>query len=209
MTRQEIKARAKAQMGNSLFGSSWLLALAVCLIPTLASMLGSIPMIGSIAVLVVSGPLAYGVAYCFLKQTRDGQPMNIGDVFKGFTDDFTGTFLIGLMTSIFTALWSLLFVIPGIVKSYSYSMAYYIKADHPEYNWKQCIAASQQMMNGHKMDLFVQHLSFIGWEIVGSLCLGIGVLWVTPYMTAANAQFYESLKAIPAQQPAPAQPANA
>lgn len=193
MTRQTIKAMAKAQMGNNIFGSGWLLALVVCFIPSLAGLLSSIPGIGGAIVLVVSGPLAYGVAYCFLKQTRDGQPMDIGDVFKGFTVDFTGTFLIGLMTSIFTALWSLLFVIPGIVKGYSYAMANFIKVDHPEYDWKQCITASRQLMDGHKMDLFVQDLSFIGWLIVGSLCFGIGTLWVTPYMQAARAQFYQSL----------------
>ncbi|MBR2338643.1 MAG: DUF975 family protein [Clostridia bacterium] len=192
MTRQEIKARAKAQLGNNIFGSAWLLALVVCLIQSLP---GAVPSIGTILVLVLGGPLAYGVAYCFLKQSRDGQPMNIGDMFKGFTDDFLGTFLLGLLSSLFIALWSLLLVIPGIVKSYAYAMAYYIKVDHPEYDWKQCLSTSQQMMNGHKMDLFVQDLSFIGWFLVGSLCLGVGVLWVVPYRTASYAQFYESLKA--------------
>jgi uncharacterized membrane protein len=202
MTRQEIKARAKAQLGGNIFGSPWLLALVVCLIASAVSLLNTIPMIGSIAVLVVTGPIAYGMAYCFLKQTRDGEPMNIGDVFKGFSDDFTGTLLIGLMTSVFTVLWSILFVIPGIVKTYSYSMAYYIKADHPEYKWNECITASRQLMNGHKMDLFIQDLSFIGWMFVGSLCLGVGTLWVAPYMEAARSQFYESLKvAVAAEQP--------
>lgn len=199
MTRQEIKARAKAQLGGNIFGSAWLLALVVCLIQSLPAV---IPTIGTVLSLVLAGPLAYGVAYCFLKQSRDGQPMNIGDMFKGFSQDFLGTFLLGLLSSLFVALWSLLLVIPGIVKTYAYSMAFYIKVDHPEYDWKQCLNASQQMMKGHKTDLFVQDLSFIGWLFVGSLCLGVGTLWVTPYMQASRAQFYESLKsAAPTEQP--------
>lgn len=155
---------------------------------------GIIPGIGA---LLVVGPLEYGMAYIFLKQARDHQPVQLGDMFRGFQDDFGGTFLIGLMTSLFTFLWSLLFVIPGIVKAYAYSMAYYIKLDHPDYGWKACIDASRQMMDGHKWEKFVLDLSFLGWIIVGSLCLGVGTLWVTPYMEAANAQFYEYVRTCP------------
>ena len=82
-------------------------------------------------------------------------------MFRGFQDDFGGTFLIGLMTSLFTFLWSLLFVIPGIVKMYAYSMAYYIKLDHPDYGWKACIDESRQLMDGHKWEKFVLDLMFL------------------------------------------------
>ena len=97
----------------------------------------------------------------------------------------------------FIFLWSLLFVIPGIVKMYAYSMAYYIKLDHPDYGWKACIDESRQLMDGHKWEKFVLDLSFLGWIIVGSLCLGVGTLWVTPYMEATNAQFYEYVRCCP------------
>ena len=178
------------QLGNGIFHNLWLNAVLVCFIySAILSVSASVPG----ATLILTGPISYGLAYVFLKQARDKQPMNVGDLFKGFTNDFGGTLLIGLMTTIFTALWSLLFVIPGIVKAYSYSMAYYIKLDHPEYNWKQCIDESQRMMKGYKMTLFIQDLSFIGWMIVGSLVLGIGTLWVVPYMQATRAQFYNSL----------------
>lgn len=150
-----------------------------------------------IGALLVVGPLEYGMAYIFLKQARDHQPVQLGDMFRGFQDDFGGTFLIGLMTSLFTFLWSLLFVIPGIVKAYAYSMAYYIKLDHPDYGWKACIDESRRLMDGHKWEKFVLDLSFLGWIIVGSLCLGVGTLWVTPYMEAANAQFYEYVRTCP------------
>lgn len=193
MTRQEIKARAKDQLGNNLFCNAWLFAVLACFIfSVICGAAGSI--IVGIGAVIVTGPLSFGLNYLFLKQARDNQPMDLGDMFKGFSSDFGQNLLIGLMTAIFTALWSLLLIVPGIVKAYSYSMVYYIKADHPEYNWRQCIAESQAMMNGHKMDLFIMDLSFIGWMIVGSLCLGVGTLWVSAYMEAARAHFYESIQ---------------
>lgn len=193
MTRQEIKARAKDQLGNNIFCNAWLFAVLACFIfSVICSVAGSI--IVGIGAVIVTGPLSFGLNYLFLKQARDHQPMDLGDMFKGFSSDFGQNLLIGLMTAIFTALWSLLLIVPGIVKVYSYSMVYYIKADHPEYDWRQCIAESQAMMNGHKMDLFILDLSFIGWMIVGSLCLGVGTLWVSAYMEAARAHFYESIQ---------------
>ncbi len=193
MTRQELKARAKDQLGNNLFCNAWLFAVLACFIfSVICSVAGSI--IVGIGAVIVTGPLSFGLNYLFLKQARDHQPMDLGDMFKGFSSDFGQNLLIGLMTAIFTALWSLLLIVPGIVKVYSYSMVYYIKADHPEYDWRQCIAESQAMMNGHKMDLFILDLSFIGWMIVGSLCLGVGTLWVSAYMEAAHAHFYESIQ---------------
>lgn len=195
MTRQEIKDRAKAQLGRNIFSASWMLALVVCFIASaILSAAGSVTAwAGGVGTVIVLGPISLGLAYCFLKQTRDGQAMSIKDLFIGFSSQFGQLLLLGLMQSIFIFLWTLLFVVPGIVKSYAYSMAYYIKADHPEYSWKECLDESQKMMQGHKGELFVQDLSFIGWLILGGLCMGIGTLWVAPYIQAARAQFYESL----------------
>lgn len=196
MDRAELKARARAQLGGGIFQNAWMTALAACLlIGLIGAAAGSI--LPGLGALLVIGPLEYGQAYLFLKQARDGQKMQLGDMFRGFQDDFGGTFLIGLMTGIFTFLWSMLFVIPGIVKYYSYSMAYYVKLDHPEYGWKACIDESRRIMNGHKLEKFVLDLSFIGWIIVGSLCLGVGTLWVTPYMAATEAYFYEYVRTCP------------
>ena len=205
MTRQQIKAMARAQLGNSIFGNTWLIAVVVILIQgALSYSVNVIPGVGQIATILISGPMAYGVASMFIKQTRTGEPMNIPDIFNGFRDDFSNTFLIGLMTTLFTMLWSLLFVIPGIVKAYSYSMAMYIKNDNPDYDWRKCIDESQEMMSGHTADLFMLDLSFLGWMIVGTLCAGVGVFWVNAYMSAAHAQFYEDLRlhsGQPEQQP--------
>lgn len=205
MTRQQIKAMARAQLGNGIFGNTWLIAVVVIVIQMAVTyFVNGIPCVGQIAAILLAGPISYGVASMFLKQTRTGEKMDIPDIINGFKDDFSNTFLIGLMTFIFTFLWSLLFVIPGIVKKYAYSMAMYIKNDNPDYDWKRCIDESQEMMRGHKAELFILDLSFLGWMIVGTLCAGVGVFWVNAYMAAAHAQFYEDLRlhgVQPEQQP--------
>lgn len=200
MSRKELRARARAQLGGKIFAESWLIAILVSIIVAAVTGVSNVvPVVGAI---IVSGPLAYGMSKLFLKQARDNEKMDIAGVFDGFKEDFAGNLLLGLMQAIFIALWSMLFVIPGIVKSYAYSMAYFIKNDDPSKGWKQCIDESRAMMKGHKMQLFLLDLSFIGWIIVGSFCFGIGVLWVEAYMQAARAQFYESIK--PVEEAAPA-----
>ena len=87
-----------------------------------------------------------------------------------------------------------LLVIPGIVKSYSYYMMGYILTDHPEMGWKEAIAESKQMMYGHKMDLFVLHLSFLGWILLSCLTLGVLLIYTLPYMQQTEANFYRMLK---------------
>ena len=151
-----------------------------------------VPFLGK---LIIMGTLETGVALIYLKLSYR-EPAEIGDLFQPF-QNFVNTFFAGFLSTIFTFLWSLLFVIPGIVKMYAYSMAYYIKLDHPDYGWKACIDESRQLMDGHKWEKFVLDLSFLGWIIVGSLCLGVGTLWVTPYMEATNAQFYEYVRCCP------------
>ena len=195
MDRKELKDRAKAQLGGSIFSSNWVYAvLAIVIYMVIVSAVSTIPGVGTLIVLVFSGALEFGLVHIFLKQARDGEKMEIGSLFKGFSDDIGGNIVLGLLVALFTFLWSLLFIAPGIIKAYAYSMAFYVKSDHPEYGWKECMDESQRIMNGHKMDLFVLHLSFIGWGIVGALCLGVGTLWVQAYMSATTAHFYESIK---------------
>jgi len=190
MTRQQLKELAKAQLGMQLFGRPWLLAVAVTLIyGAVLAAAGNIPVAG----ILISGPISYGFAWVFLRQSRDGAPMEIGELFCGFSEDFVQTMLIGLLTSLFTALWTILFFPIGIVKGYAYSMAYFVKADNPHLNANDCITLSREIMDGHKIELFVLDLSFIGWYILGYLCLGVGVLWVIPYHNAARAQFYNAV----------------
>ena len=192
MTRAGLKAQAKAQLGGGIFQTPWLMALVACLIVSaLTSAAGAIGY--GIVSIIVSGPLFYGLCRLFLQQSRFGTGMDLGQVFRGFQDDFGGTLLLSLMTWLFTLLWGLLLVVPGVVKSYGWSQAMFLKVDHPDYDWRACMDASAQLMDGHKMDLFILDLSFLGWYIVGGLCLGIGTLWVVPYHMATRTKFYEEL----------------
>ena len=98
-----------------------------------------------------------------------------------------------LFRGIYTFLWSLLFVIPGIIASYSYAMTEYILAEHPEISADEAIDLSKQMMDGNRWRLFCLDFSFIGWDILCGLTLGIGYLWLTPYKQTARAAFYREV----------------
>ena len=194
MSGRDMKDCARQALGDKIFGNVWLFATLACLVYSLANAAFGVILPGA-GLLLVSGPLAYGSAFVFLKNARDGKEVGISELFtRGFQDDFSCTFLLGLLTGIFTLLWSLLLIIPGIVKAYSYSLVYYLKIDHPEYDWRTCISESQRLMKGHKMRKFLLDLSFIGWFIVGSFCLGIGTFWADAYLQATSARFYECVR---------------
>ena len=193
MNRIYLKNRAKQILGGRIFADTWLYALlALAIASAVNSIAGAVlPGVGAI---LVTGPMSLGAAYVILKLARTGQKIDFKDLFRGFTQDIGQNILLGLLSSLFVALWSLLLIVPGIMKAYSYSMIYYIKADHPEYDWRTCLHASQEMTYGHKMELFVLDLSFIGWYILGTLCLGVGTRWVIPYHETAKALVYEQIK---------------
>jgi len=100
-----------------------------------------------------------------------------------------------LLVYIFTVLWMLLFIIPGIIKVFSYSMTPYILEEYPELSASEAIHRSRLMMRGHKFDLFWLMLSFLGWAILCVFTAGIGFLWLQPYMSTSIAAFYEEVKA--------------
>ena len=99
-----------------------------------------------------------------------------------------------LLRSLYVLLWSLLFIIPGIVASYSYRMTSYILAENPDLTASEAIDMSKQMMEGKRMDLFILELTFLGWDILCMLTLGIGYLWLGPYKQATFAAFYKDLR---------------
>ena len=195
MNNAELKQRARAQLGGRLFGTGWLYAVLVVLLQSAVFGIGGRGGgVGLAVLLLVGGPLSFSAARMFLKQSADGQPMDLHDLAAGFTQDFSGSFLLNLMQSIFIALWSLLLVVPGIIKALGWSMSFYIRAEHPDYTWRQCLDASAALTSGYKGEIFLLHLSFIGWYIVGALCLGVGELWVQAYVQATMAQCYNWLK---------------
>ncbi len=192
MDRIRIKEQAKKTLGSSLFADNWLYALlALLIVDVITSVVGTA--IAGIGSLLVTGPMSVGAALVFLRLVRTGCRTDLRDCFSGFIQDLGQNILLGLLSALFIALWSLLLIVPGIIKAYAYSMIFYIKNDHPEYSWRECLRASQQMTNGYKMELFILDLSFVGWYIVGALCLGVGVLWVKPYHETAKAYYYEAM----------------
>ena len=195
-----IRRQAREQLGGKIFATNWLMLLVVGLMSSLINSVaaGVTSFVGGIGAFVIAGSLAYGMARTTTNLARGQEKIDILDFFKGFTDGFLRIFLLGLMTNLFVMLWSLLFVIPGIVKSYSYAMAPFIMQDDPNKDWKQCIDESRAMMDGHKAQLFLLDLSFIGWILLGLLCCGVGVMFVTPYINQARANFYLSLKDVEA-----------
>ncbi|MDA1547559.1 MULTISPECIES: DUF975 family protein [Bacillus] len=140
------------------------------------------------------GPLTLGGYYLALHIIRE-KDARIGHIFRWFTEGskFIKSFLLYIVVNIYLFLWFLLFIIPGIIKSFSYAMTYFIINDHPEYSINQAITESRRMMDGHKMEYFILCLSFIGWFILSCITLGIGFLWLIPYFYTTSAAFYEEI----------------
>jgi len=101
-----------------------------------------------------------------------------------------------LYTNVIIFLWTLLFIIPGVIKSYAYRMVPYILAENPDIDYKKAVELSNEMTMGHKVDIWVLDLSFIGWYLLGALACGIGVMFVRPYHDATDAELYLELKEI-------------
>lgn len=157
---------------------------------------------GSIFTIVLSiltVVLMWGVTYTILEFRDSGDTPNIlKGMFSGYTDGhFSSTLVTSILVGIFTFLWGLLLIIPGWIKAYSYSMTPYIMKDYYTSGKKpkatEAINASRKLMNGHKTDLFILDLSFLGWAILGIISCGIGFLWITPYYRQTKANFYRKL----------------
>ena len=122
-----------------------------------------------------------------------GETPTVSNVFDGFYDLWCA-FKVYFFTGIFIVLWSLLLIVPGIIKAYSYSMAIYILAENKGMPALEAISRSKEMMEGHKMDLFVLGLSFIGWNVLGIITFGLAYIWAVPYMMATTTNFYNEIK---------------
>ena len=136
-------------------------------------------------------PLEFGLAANFLNLSR-GKGLSISQLFDGF-NDYKRIFTTLFLVQIYTALWALLLFIPGVVKSYSYSMTPFVLKDNPTMKNNEAIELSMKLMKGHKMQLFLLDLSMIGWALLCMLTLGLGVLLLQPYNTTAHAAFYRDL----------------
>ncbi len=161
------------------------------------------------ALLVFVGlPLGFGLMLTILGVLRKE---NVNPTVALFRNGFAWNYWRGLgcsvLVTVFTFLWMLLLIVPGIIKGIAYSMTYFIAKDNPELSVFDCIQKSRMLMRGHKGRYFALCLSFIGWVLLGILSFGIAMLWIGPYIYAAKAQFYEDLKA--EKEPAAVEPVAA
>lgn len=140
-------------------------------------------------------PLTVGYYYTHNQLLMNGETAITGNMFKAGFARYGHNLWGMVLMAIFTFLWTLLFIIPGIIKSFAYFLTPYILVDNPELSANEAINLSQKMMKGHKFDLFWLELSFIGWMLLGILTLGIGYIWLMPYMMTATAAFYQDVKA--------------
>ena len=139
---------------------------------------------------ILGGVVQLGYAQYLLKQ-QDREVNSVKDLFSQF-DRFSQGFLQAFLRGLYTFLWALLFVIPGIVKSFGYAMTPFLMAEDPNLTAKEAIKLSQEKMMGHKGELFCLGLSFIGWSLLAALTGGIGNIFLNPYMNAAYAAFYRN-----------------
>ena len=149
--------------------------------------------VGSLFNILIANPFRIG--FCRFRCSHAKGYTNLSLIFSGFRTRPANGILTLFLRDLYVFLWSLLFIIPGIIKSFSYMLTEYILADNPSISAPEAIQLSRQMMNGHKWEAFVLKLSFIGWYILGALCCGVGVLFVTPYYEATMTQFYLTLRA--------------
>jgi uncharacterized membrane protein len=172
----------------------WGLAIGTFLVYiVISSSLQFIPFLGAAASLLISGPFALGLAKFALSISRN-EDTRLEHIFSGF--NHFGTALASyLLVTIFTLLWMLLLIVPGIIAAFSYSMTFFIINDEPTIGAMEAIDKSKKMMDGFKMKYFRMMLRFVGWSLLCILTLGIGFLWLIPYMQVSMAKFYEDVKA--------------
>ena len=140
-------------------------------------------------------PLSWGLTVSLLRNHRE-ESVDIENLFDGFRGGrYTRVFCALFLVNLFTFLWALLLIIPGIMKAFSYALTPYILLDEPELTARQAITRSCEIMQGRRWKLFCLSLSFIGWGILSLLTFGIGFLWLAPYMNASIAAFYEDARA--------------
>lgn len=145
------------------------------------------------AAFILGGTLQLGYADFLLKQ-HDGKEASFNDLFSKF-DSFGTGFAQRFLRSLYEMLWTLLFIIPGIVKGYAYAMTPFILAEHPNMTASQAIRLSEDLMDGYKSDLFILDLTFIGWNILAAMTLNLGNIALNPYKNAAYAAFYRQIQA--------------
>ncbi len=137
--------------------------------------------------------IEFGIVVFFINIVRTGKS-NWQDIFEAFKKNPWTIFLIGLLRDIFIFLWTLLLIIPGIMKAYSYAMAWYIYNDNPNMGPMETLRTSEQMMKGHRWELFKLQFSFWPWILLGIITFGLAWIYIYPWLSSSIVLFYEELK---------------
>ena len=199
-TNQDYKNAALAAMKGN-WAQCVLATFAVVAITLVANILtaadpeGSTSIVSLAVAICVTMPLSVGL-YAAYRALYHGTNLKVAEnAFKtGFGN--WGHHVGGmLLMSVYTFAWTLLLIVPGVIKSFSYALTPFILTDKPELSANEAIELSMKMMDGHKLDLFVLYLSFFGWYLLSFLTLCIGILWVVPYQYTTMVAFYEDIKA--------------
>lgn len=143
--------------------------------------------------ILIYGFISTGLCKYLLNFVNPMVDEDFGDIFS-YGKYFFKLLGLHVLISVLTFIGLLLLVIPGVILIYAYSQSYYIMAENPELSITECMKKSRQLMDGHKGELFLLHLSFIGWGILAVLTAGIGSLWLNPYMKVTETYFYLYLK---------------
>ena len=188
LENQEIMTNARAAL-NGRWGD----AIAACIVyAAIVFLLNAIPWLGTIASLVVSGPMTLGLYLFFIPFTK-GEAPRISVLFEGF-QNFLNAFLAYLLAEIFILLWTLLLIVPGIIATLAYSMMFIIMAENPGMDGLEAIKKSKAMMDGYKWKYACLMGRFIGWILLCIITCGIAAIWVGPYWVASKILFYEDIK---------------
>ena len=142
---------------------------------------------------ILIAPLAIGWSWLALNVSR-GNGAALSTLFKPFQKRYVKHVITSFVMGVFLVLWTLLLIVPGIIKGFSYSLTPYILRDQPELSALESITESRRLMDGHKMEAFMLFLSFFGWFLVGILTLGIGFFFIGPYFSTTYATFYDSIR---------------
>ncbi len=154
--------------------------------------IGALSSMAGVGLLLLGGPVHLGLAN-YIYDVYHGENVDVVTLFKPFNKDILKSIILGAVSAIYIALWSLLFVIPGIIKMYSYSMIYFIQLENPDMHYEEVITKSRKIMKGNKGRLFCIHLSYIGWFILSALTFGILLFWVMPKVQMAKYELYRQI----------------
>lgn len=181
-----------ASLANTGSDSGEMMALFAAIMAAMMAMIGVIFVISFIASFFLYGPLTVGKNRYYMESRSSKSTFT--QLFYGFKNNYMSTALSMFLTELFTSLWTLLFIIPGIIKGLQWSQVGYILAENPEITGARAREISTMMTDGEKWDIFVLQLSFIGWNLLGALACGIGTLFVAPYVEATFAELYAKMR---------------